>query len=124
LLERGRSPVPELGGVEHRVQHRRAVALGALGRCRNALGEGLVVDEALGWIMAGGACHLIVRRQALLVEELLAERHLLGRRLGARRHQAAGQTAARRRDNAGSRLRPSSAGVLLVNTNAVSLTAR
>src|SRR5436309_1039695 len=80
LLERRRAPVPELRRVEHRVQHRRAVALRALGGRGHAVGQRLVVDEAARGVVAGGARHLVVDREALVVEQLVAERDLVRRR--------------------------------------------
>src|SRR5438093_13412844 len=79
LLERRRAPVPELGRVEHRVEHRRAVALRALGGRGHAVGHRLVVDEAARGVVAGGARHLVVDREALVVEQLVAERDLVRR---------------------------------------------
>src|SRR5256886_5816228 len=79
LLERRRAPVPELRRVEHRVQHRRAVALRTLGGRGHAVGHRLVVDEAARGVVAGGARHLVVNREALVVEQLVAERDLVRR---------------------------------------------
>jgi len=72
LLERRGATVPELGGVEHGVHDRRAVALRALLRRGDAVGKRLLVDERLAGLVAGRAGDRVVRREPLVVEELVA----------------------------------------------------
>ena len=81
-LERGGATVPELRRVEHRVQDRGRVPLPLL--LPDALRRRLVIDEAGLRIVARLARRAVVGAQALVVEELVAERDQLRRRHAVR----------------------------------------
>jgi hypothetical protein len=77
-LERRRTPVPELGRGEHRVQDRRRVALRSL--FPDALRQRLVIDEAGLRLVTRRTRHAVVDAESLVVEQLVAERYLRGGR--------------------------------------------
>src|SRR5436190_2243959 len=77
--QRQGSPVRVLRRGGHRVQDRGAVALRTLGGRGYAVGHRLVVGEDARGVVAGGARHLVVDREALVVEQLVAERGLVRR---------------------------------------------